>query len=174
MSDLRYPIGRFQQEEPIPPEQLQAWISDIESLPNRLREAAAGLSEEQLDTPYRPGGWTVRQVIHHVADSHMNSFIRFKLALTEPEPVIKPYREERWAELPDTSRAPIGLSLELLQQLHERWVLLLRSMTEGDYARLFVHPDSGPLTLARTTGLYAWHGRNHTAHIAALRERMSW
>jgi hypothetical protein len=171
---LRYPIGKFKYEG-ASPAQLAGWIDDIAALPAALRAAVAGLSAQQLDTQYRPDGWTVRQVVHHVADSHMNSFVRFKLALTEEQPTIKPYAEAAWAELDDSRGADPALSLALLEALHERWVLLLRSMTPQQFERAFVHPATGAVTpLARATGLYAWHGRHHMAHITSQRERMGW
>lgn len=174
MEELRYPIGRFEWKGEITPEQRQLWIEDIEGLPNKLREAVSGLTEAQLHEPYRPGGWTVRQVVHHMADSHMNSMIRFKLALTEQQPTIKPYDEAAWAELKDSSQAPIELSLVLLEQLHERWGRLLRSLHQEQWERNFVHPDSGVVRLDVNLGIYAWHGRHHTAHITELRRRNQW
>lgn len=176
MSDnqqLSYPIGRFAPPADIGQEHVAAWIEEIAALPAKLRAAVDGLTDEQLDTPYRPGGWTPRQVVHHVADSHMNSYIRFKLALTEDKPTIKPYEEGAWALLAD-SKAGVAVSLGLLDALHERWVLLLRSMTPEQFRLEFVHPESGANPLARATGLYSWHGRHHTAHITSLRERMGW
>lgn len=173
--DLRYPIGKFEQEGPITAEQRAAWIEDIRELPAQLSAAVAGLSEERLDTPYREGGWTVRQVVHHVADSHMNSLIRFKLALTEDRPTIKPYEEALWAELADSRACPIAPSLALIEGLHQRWTALLEAMDEAAFARAFYHPANGTTSaLDRTLGLYAWHGRHHTAHIVSLKERMGW
>jgi uncharacterized damage-inducible protein DinB len=174
MTDLRFPIGRFKMEEDVTEEQRRHLIDDIAEAPARLRAAVSGLSPEQLDTPYREGGWTVRQVVHHVSDSHLNSYIRFRLALTEEEPVIKTYHEDKWAELYDARTAPIELSLALLESLHERWGLLLKSLTEAEWARTFRHPDMGVVPLARNVGLYAWHGKHHVAHITSLRERMGW
>ena len=133
-----------------------------------------GLSAQQLDTPYRDGGWTVRQVVHHVPDSHLNSYIRFKLALTEEEPTIRPYMEDRWAELPEAKTAPIELSLSLLEDLHKRWILMLRAIQPAEWKRTFRHPEIGPMTLEKNLALYAWHGRHHVAHVTALRERMGW
>ena len=133
-----------------------------------------GLSAQQLDTPYREGGWTVRQVVHHVPDSHLNSYIRFKLALTEEEPTIRPYMEDRWAELPEARTAPIELSLSLLEDLHKRWMLMLRAIQPAEWKRTFRHPEIGPMTLEKNLALYAWHGRHHVAHVTALRERMGW
>ncbi len=172
--DLRFPIGKFQLEDPISPERLRQWIGDIAAAPAQLRGAVAGLSEEQLNTPYRPGGWTVRQVVHHVPDSHLNSYVRFRLALTEDEPAIKPYQESAWAQLPDARTAPVEISLDLLDSLHRRWVLLLESLTPDQWDRRFRHPELGVRTLRQTAALYAWHGRHHVAHITALRRRMGW
>jgi uncharacterized damage-inducible protein DinB len=172
--DLSYPIGRFEYVGESNEKQRLDLISRIERAPERLRSAVAGLSDEQLNTAYRPGGWTVRQVVHHLPDSHMNSYVRFRLAPTEHEPVIKPYGQERWAELADARTAPIESSLALLEALHQRWVLLLRSMGSADFARAFVHPELGRMTLDRNLALYAWHGDHHVAHITGLRERMRW
>jgi len=172
--DLRYPIGRFKFEESITEEQRRRFIDQIEGTPAELRSAVQGLSPEQLDTPYRPGGWTVRQVVHHLPDSHLNSYTRFKLALTEDEPTIKPYHEDRWAELEDSRNAPIEMSLMLLEALHRRWVLLLRSLSPPEFARTFKHPELGVVSLDKNISLYAWHGRHHVAHITSLRERMGW
>ncbi|WP_239614748.1 YfiT family bacillithiol transferase [Cohnella mopanensis] len=173
--DLRYPIGPFRHEGEVSAQQRLEWISDIASLPTKLAAAIEGLGREQLNTPYRPDGWTVRQVTHHLADSHLNSFMRYKLALTEEQPTIKPYFEERWALLPDTLQAPVELSATLLAALHERWVILLRSMTDEDYARSFYHPESKKVSrLDIVLGTYAWHGRHHVAHITSLRQRMGW
>ena len=174
MSDLRFPIGKFHFEGPLTESQKQSALDEIANTPANLRTAVKGLSETQLDTPYRPGGWTVRQVVHHVPDSHLNSYVRFKLALTEDEPTIKPYAEDRWAELPDTKATPVEVSLTLLDSLHDRWVRLLRSLTPEEWMRTFRHPDLGAMTLQKTLALYAWHGRHHVAHITALRERMGW
>ncbi len=143
-------------------------------MPANLRAAVAGLNEEQLATPYRPGGWTVRQVVHHVPDSHMNSYMRFKLAMTEEQPQIRIYHEERWAELEDGRNGPLEISLNLLDWLHQRWVLFLRSLTEDDFKKTFQHPEWGLVPLDKAVGLYAWHGKHHVAHITALRERNGW
>ncbi|HEU0050111.1 MAG TPA: putative metal-dependent hydrolase [Nitrososphaera sp.] len=172
--DLRYPVGKFQYETLNTDSQRQDLISQIESLPENIRKAIKGLSPEQLETPYRPDGWMVRQVVHHTADSHMNAFIRFKLALTEEDPTIKPYEETRWAELEDGRNAPIELSVTMLDSLHARWIILLKSLKETDYSRTFKHPEMGPMNLDKTLSLYAWHGRHHVAHITSLRERMGW
>ena len=172
--DLRYPIGTFEFPPRISNEERQKLIDQIAEAPERLRAAAEGLDNEQLNTPYRPGGWTLRQVVHHVPDSHLNSYIRFKLAITEDEPEIRTYFEDRWAELDDARNAPIELSLSLLDALHRRWVLFLRSLKPEDYQRNFRHPDWGVLTVEKNIALYAWHGRHHVAHITSLRERMGW
>ena len=174
MADLCYPIGKFHYEGPPSDEQKRHFISAIASTPANLRDAVGGLSEPQLDTPYRPGGWTVRQVVHHLPDSHMNSYVRFKLALTEDEPMIKPYAEDRWAELADSQATPIDVSLTLLESLHTRWVALLRSLTPEQRKRNFRHPELGLMSLEKTLVLYAWHGRHHLAHITKLRERSAW
>ena len=171
--DLRYPIGKFDISAAVPPGSRAQLIDQIEAAPAGLRDAVRGLSPEQLDTPYRPGGWTVRQTVHHVADSHMNSYIRLRLALTENEPVIKPYDEAKWAELID-SRMPVEVSLDLLECLHRRWVVLLRNLSESDFGRNFRHPAIGLVRLDTNLALYAWHGRHHTAHITALRHRNGW
>ena len=174
MNDPRYPIGKFHFEGPLSEEQKKAYLNDIASTPATLRAAVKGLSDAQLDTPYRPGGWTVRQVVHHVPDSHMNSYVRFKLALTEDEPTIKPYAEDKWAELADTKATPVEVSLTLLDSLHDRWLRLLQSLTPDDWKKTFRHPALGPMTLEKTLALYAWHGRHHVAHITELRKQMSW
>ncbi len=172
--DLRYPIGPFKMKDQITEAEREQFIETIAATPARLRAAVEGLSTEQLDTPYRLGGWTVRQVIHHVPDSHINSYCRFKLALTEDEPQIKPYDEARWAELSDSQATPVEVSLALLENLHRRWVTLLGSMTEDDFKRAFRHPELGLVRLDQNLSLYAWHGSHHTAQIAALRNRMGW
>lgn len=174
MTDLRYPIGKFEHEEEITSEDVVRWIDQIETLPHQVRAAVEDLLDEQLDTPYRPGGWTVRQVVHHIGDSHLNSLVRFKWALTEDEPVIKAYHQDRWADLADYRDVPIETSLTFLETLHIRLDALLRSLDSDDLARRFVHPESGPITLARNIGVYAWHGRHHLAHITALKEREGW
>jgi uncharacterized damage-inducible protein DinB len=174
MSDLRYPIGKFTYDGPLTDAQKQEALNNIAQTPAKLRSAVKGLSEAQLDTPYRPGGWTVRQVIHHMPDSHMNSYVRVKLALTEQEPTIKPYAEDLWAELADTKTTPIEVSLTLLDSLHDRWVRLLRSMTAEDWKKSFRHPALGLMSLERNLALYSWHGQHHVAHITSLREREGW
>jgi hypothetical protein len=171
--DLRYPIGPLTFAPPSP-EVRRAAIADVAALPGKLRAAVAGLADAQLDTPYRPGGWTVRQVAHHVPDSHMNAYVRFKLAVTEDTPTIKPYDEAAWAELADVKTVPVATSLALLEAVHERWVALLRSLSEADWARTFKHPELGVVPLEKNLALYAWHGRHHVAHVTSLRERMGW
>ena len=174
MTDLRYPIGRFEIAEVPTAEQLRYAIDALGEAPATLRAAVEGLTPEQLDTPYRPEGWTIRQVVHHVPESHMNSYMRFKLAITEDEPTIKPYFEDRWAQLDDANQAPVELSLDLLEALHGRWVWFLRSLNEADFQRTFIHPDLGTVSLDKNIALYAWHGRHHVAHITSLRERNGW
>jgi uncharacterized damage-inducible protein DinB len=173
LDDLRYPIGRFAATATIDAATRAESIETLRMLPERLRAAIAGFDDEQLDTPYREGGWTVRQVIHHIADSHANSYIRFKLALTEASPTIKPYDEAAWAALPD-SRLPVEESLNLIEALHARWVALLELLTDEDFQKDFVHPVRGRQNLATALALYDWHGRHHTAHITRLRARMGW
>jgi hypothetical protein len=175
MEDLRYPIGEFRYEGEPDQRRREQWIKEIAATPANLRAAVAGLAPHQLDTPYRDKGWTVRQVVHHLPDSHLNAYTRIKLALTEDVPVIRPYEEARWAELPDGRAGPIELSLNLLESLHHRWVLLLRQLTPADFRRRFMHPQHGrPFELQETLALYAWHGRHHVAHITSLRRRMAW
>ena len=173
MTDLRYPIGKFHFDGPPTEQQRKKFIDDISQAPANLRAALEGLSDQQLDTPYRPDGWTVRQVAHHVPDSHMNAFVRFKLALTEDEPTIKTYEESLWAHLAD-AKLPVEPSLALLENLHTRWVALLKSLDEPEWKRRFVHPALGPMSLEQTLALYAWHGRHHVAHVTSLREREGW
>ena len=172
--DLRYPVGKFDWHDPVPPEAIPRLIDDIGATPGWLREAVRGLNDEQLDTSYRPGGWTVRQLVHHVADSHANMYIRLRLALTEDEPVIKPYDQDKWAALPDASTMPIEVSLQFLECMHARWVTLLRSLSPSDFLRCFRHPEVGLIRLDAATAGYAWHGRHHTAHVTGLRERNGW
>ncbi|HVC47208.1 MAG TPA: bacillithiol transferase BstA [Terracidiphilus sp.] len=174
MSDPRYPIGRFCLPAEASAGVRASQIDTLRDLPARLRESVAGLTEAQLDTPYREGGWTVRQVVHHVADSHMNAYVRVKLALTEDWPTIKPYDEAAWAELADGRMVPVEVSLALIEGLHARWVALLESLGERDFERGYNHPESGRQTLAGVLALYSWHSRHHTAHITALRARMGW
>lgn len=173
LDDSRYPIGRFQPPAASTPSVRAAQIETLRLLPERLRAAVAGLNDAQLDTPYRDDGWTVRQVVHHFADSHANSYVRFKLALTEEWPTIKPYDEAAWARLPD-SRAPIEPSLVFVDGLHQRLVAVLESMSEEDFQRGFNHPERGRVTLANNLAIYDWHSRHHVAHITSLRARMGW
>jgi len=172
--DLSYPIGKFECPESVSPEMGPQLIGEIEAAPAQFRAAVQGLTGQQLDTPYRPGGWTVRQVVHHVADSHLHSYTRFRLALTEDQPTIKPYDEARWAELADAKSSLIETSLALLDNLHKRWVLLLRSLAPSDWERTFRHPELGLMRLDQNLALYGWHGRHHVAHITTLRERQGW
>ena len=174
MSDPRYPVGKFNGQPPANEREREKFLNDIEQTPARLRAAVAGLLEQQLNTPYRDGGWTVKQVVHHVPESHMNSYIRFKLALTENEPTIKPYAEDLWAQLSDVQETPIETSLTLLDALHQRWVILLRTLKPEDWKKTFSHPDIGLMTLDKNLALYSWHGRHHVAHITSLREKMGW
>ena len=169
MTDLRYPIGTFTMT-PVPTrDEIAGWIDEIAAAPAALRAAVGGLNDSQLDTPYRPGGWTVRQVVHHVADSHMNAYTRYKLALTEDTPTIKPYDEAAWATLADSRQTPIAVSLSLLDALHTRWVAVLEAMKAEDFERPLMHPVNGPMTLDRLLQLYAWHGRHHTAHVMLVK-----
>jgi hypothetical protein len=175
MSDPRYPVGEFvRPSEPLTPRQREEYISVIAAAPARLREAVSGLTGAQLDTPYRPGGWTVRQVAHHIPDSHVNAYVRVKLALTEEEPALKGYEEGDWAKLPDTAATPVEVSVELLDALHRRWVTLLRSLSEKEFARTALHPYWGTITLDFLLAQYAWHSRHHVAHITSLRQREGW
>lgn len=200
MTDERYPIGKFAPPENITPDQREIWIAEIAALPENFRAALDGLNDDQLDTPYREGGWTLRQVAHHVPDSHLNAFIRFKWALTEDMPTIKAYDESLWADLPDVENTPVETSLHLLEALHQRWVVLLKNLKEENWQRAYLHPEflpenfamsdkaaldiekmkaAGPLPpyiflLEKVLGLYAWHGKHHTAHITALRDRLGW
>ena len=171
--DLRFPIGKFDKSS-IGPERRAEFIQTITDLPEKINEAVKGLSDEQIDTPYRPGGWSVKQTIHHIADSHMNSYCRFKLALTEDEtPTIRPYYEDRWAELPD-SRLPIDSSLAIIDGIHRRWAAMLNAMSDSDFDKRFNHPESGEWTLDGALALYAWHSLHHTAHVTNLRDRQGW
>jgi len=172
--ELQYPIGRFGKPQTTGREQRNAWIDDLERLPAQLRAVTSNLDAEQLDTAYRPGGWTVRQLVHHLADSHINSYVRFRLALTEQTPVIKPYNEKAWAELPDARTAPIEVSLSLLENVHARLVALLRSLSDEDFTRTYRHPETGESSLGTVLALYAWHSRHHLAHIANLKRRNAW
>src|SRR5438552_4672075 len=173
MDDPRYPIGKFERRDSLTAEERRSMIEQIAAAPVRMRDAVTGLTPAQLDTPYREGGWTLRQVVHHVPDSHLNAYCRFKLALTEETPTIRPYDEARWAELGDSRDTPIETSLQLLDSLHDRWVRLLRSMPESDFTRKLKHPESGEMSLDTLLALYGWHGRHHVGHITALRQRMA-
>ena len=174
MNDPRYPIGQFEPKATIDIRSRKRLISQIEQAPAKLRAAVKGLNKRRLDTPYRDGGWTVRQVVHHLPDSHINAYVRFKLALTESEPTVKPYDENLWSGLTDARTASIDASLQLLESLHERWTILLKSMDPSDFSRKFVHPEYGPRDLDWLVQLYAWHGRHHVAHITSLRDRIGW
>ena len=172
--DLSYPIGKFDFKQTVTPPRYPALIAEIAAVPALFRDAVRGLDDAQLDTPYRPGGWTVRQTVHHVADSHMNSYIRLRLALTETEPTIRPYDQKAWAELADSRTGAVEPSLQLIEGLHARWTLLLKTLSNADFARSFRHPELGLVRLDTNLALYAWHGRHHAAHIAALRQRNGW
>ena len=171
MTDLSYPIGKFTYDPAVTPGKRTAWIRQIVEAPAGLRAAVQALSSEQLDRPYRPGGWTVRQLVHHVADSHLNAYIRFKWTLTEDNPTIKPYDQDAWARLADSHQTPVEVSLDLLDAVHKRWGVLIESLKEEDWNRPLDHPENGPMTLDRLLQLYAWHGRHHTAHITGVRSR---
>jgi uncharacterized damage-inducible protein DinB len=174
LDTLRFPIGRLGFDPDVTPDKRRAFIRQIADTPSALGAAIAGLDDQQLDTPYRQEGWTVRQVVHHLPDSHMNAYIRFKLALTEDNPTIKPYDEAAWARIADTARTPPDVSLQLLEALHRRWVVLLDSLQPSEFARPVQHPESGPLTVDRLLQIYAWHGRHHVAHITELKRREGW
>jgi hypothetical protein len=171
---LSFPIGEFDWTQTVAPDRRTQLINEIAAAPANFRKAVRGLTDRQLDTPYRPEGWTVRQVIHHVADSHMNSYIRFRLALTEEQPAVKGYDEKKWAKLHDSHTLPAEVSLQLLDGLHGRWVDMLRSMTGADFERTFHHSERGLIRLDMNLALYGWHSRHHAAHITRLRERMGW
>jgi len=173
--DVRYPTGRFTPgKAPLTPAERHDLIERIAALPAELRSAVEGLGDPQLDTPYREGGWSPRQIAHHIADSHLNAFLRVKLALTEERPTITPYDQEAWARLPDVTGVPVESSLQLVQGLHARWVSLLRSMSPDDFARAVVHPEIGEIDMDFILQLYGWHGRHHTTQITQLRAREGW
>ena len=172
--DIRYPIGQFSFDSEITSAVLDEWISQLEASPRLLREVVEGLSDKQLDTPYREGGWSPRQLVHHIADSNMNSYIRFKLAVTEDKPIVKTYDQTQWSELVDARIAPVEDSLVLLEALHRRWVLFLKSLSQDDLKRVFVHPDAGEVSLDYNVGIYAWHTRHHTAQITEMKKRNHW
>ena len=175
LESLRYPIGKFKSPDLISDEQLEEWIDILESFPKKLESLVSSLNDEQLDTPYRDGGWTIRQVVHHLSDSHHHSYIRFKWALTEDKPVIKYYFEDRWAELQDTKTGPIKMSLDHLSAVHFKLVYLLRSMNNNDFSRSFIHPEHNEeVPLRKNVGIYAWHSQHHYAHIKNLMERKGW
>ncbi len=172
--DKRYPIGRFDRNITVEKDMRSEFINTISSLPVQLRKEVENLTQQQLDTPYREGGWTVRQVIHHIPDSHINAYVRFKLALTEDNPAIKTYKENLWAELSDTFQTPIEIPLILLESLHFKWVVLLNSMTDEQFERTCIHPDWKEITLSKMLALYAWHSKHHLAHITELKKRLNW
>jgi uncharacterized damage-inducible protein DinB len=174
MEDLRFPVGRFERPSSLTSDQRRLAIDTIAAAPARLRDAVRGLDDRQFDTPYRPDGWTVRQVVHHVPDSHANAFIRFKLALTEDTPTIKPYDESAWATLADARTTPIETSLTLLDALHDRWVRILEAMSPDDFKRTLMHPENGMMTLDQLLAMYEWHSKHHVAHITSLRARNNW
>jgi hypothetical protein len=174
MADLRYPIGEFKSPSTFSAEDRRRSIAIIGETPAKMRAAVHGLNESQLDSPYRPGGWSVRQLVHHVPDSHLNAYIRFKLALTEDTPTIKPYDEASWAKLEDSKKTPVETSLTLLESLHQRMTVLLKSLKPGDFERKLNHPERGPMTVDSVLALYAWHGPHHVAHITELRKREGW
>lgn len=174
MTDLRYPVGKFESRSKLNREERGSMIEQISAAPARMREAVRGLTESQLNTPYREGGWTVRQVVHHVPDSHLNGYTRLKLALTEQEPTIKPYDQSAWADLADSRDTPVETSLMLLESVHDRWVRLLRSLEGPAFERTFRHPEHGTVTVDWLIAMYAWHGRHHVAHITSLRTQKGW
>lgn len=172
---LKYPIGKFIAPASVSSDQIASWIGELEALPSRIREAVVGLNDEQLDTSYRPGGWTLRQVIHHIPDSHMNAYIRFKLAVTQDHPTILPYMEDRWAELEDGKNAPIAVSLDLIESIHKRWTMFLRSLNEAQFSRTYFHPENQKtFILHNVLGMYAWHGEHHLQHILKTKQSNNW
>ncbi len=174
LTKLQYPIGKFEFKEDISQESRKSFIKEIGLLPEKLKKAVSELSDEQLDTPYRHDGWTVKQVAHHIADSHLNAYVRLKLTLTENEPTIKTYDEKEWAKLKDYYQTPIEVSLTLIDSLHKRWVILLKSLDENDFTKKFKHPEWGLVSIDYLVSQYAWHGNHHTSHITSLRKRMGW
>lgn len=175
MADLRYPIGPFVSRTELTPDERRSLIDAIAAAPARLREAVRGLNETQFETPYREGGWSVREVVHHLPESHLNAYMRLKLALTEDDPVIRPYDEDAWSRTPEVRTTPVETSLTMLEALHERWTILWRALAPEDFRRTFRHPEhSGVQTVDWLVAMYSWHGRHHTAHITSLRERMRW
>jgi hypothetical protein len=173
-NELRYPVGACEWPAEVTAEEKSKHLPDIAALPVKLREAVAGLAPQHLDIPYREGGWTIRQIVHHIPDSHMNSYVRFKLALTEEQPTIKPYDEKLWAEIPEARTAPIEISLDMVVALHRRWSLMLDNMTDADFERSIMHPEIGALKLKSMVAGYGWHCRHHVAQIVATRRRMGW
>jgi hypothetical protein len=173
-ADLAYPTGKFSKPTEFTPELRAGWIAALTAIPAEFRAAVTGLNDEQLDTPYRPGGWTVRQVVHHVPDSHVNAYVRFKLALTEDVPTVKPYDEAAWALLEDAKSTPVETSLTFLDVVHDRWLRIIRSLDATAFERRYRHPDTGNHSLDYMLAMYAWHGRHHTAHVTGLRQRMGW
>jgi uncharacterized damage-inducible protein DinB len=174
MTDLQYPIGKLALDPDVTPEKRRRWIDDIVAAPGLFRKAVAHLTDAQLDTPYREGGWTVRQVVHHMADSHLHTLMRFRMALTEDEPAITGYDPAKWGELPDAKTGPVDVSLDLLDAIHARWILLLKFMAPADFGRAFRRPDGQVVTLDRALQTYAWHGKHHAAQIVGLRDRKGW
>jgi len=174
IENLKYPIGRYLLEDVIDKASINKWIKEIESLPKKLTEAVIGLNKEKLQTPYRPEGWNIQQVVHHIADSHLNAYIRFKLALTENKPIVKPYDEKLWAELPDVKVVDVSVSLDLIKSLHIKWTTLLKQLSEEELDKEFLHPESGMKKLRESISHYAWHGNHHLAHINSLKQRMNW
>ena len=172
--DIRYPVGKWARQPTVDAKTCGTLIQQIAEAPAALAAAVKGLTEDQLDTPYRPGGWTPRQIVHHIADSHMNAYIRFKLGVTEDNPTVKPYNEQTWAETADGKNAPLDLSMPVILGLHRRWDQFLLSLDMTAFARTINHPERGPMALTDLLQLYAWHGRHHTAHITGLRQRMGW
>ena len=171
--DPRYPIGKYE-PKPYSQQQKEQWLNDLKFLPTDLEMAVTNLDEFQLDTPYREGGWTVKQLVHHVADSHANAYIRFKLGLTEDNPPVKPYNEKEWALLNDVQTVPINVSLTWLHAMHQRWVASIRDLTDEQWQRTVLHPQHNEISLWFLLGMYAWHGKHHTAHITTLREQNNW
>lgn len=175
LEQLKFPIGKFEKPTTITKDDLLNWISEISTFPSRLKNEVNHLTNQQLDTKYRPEGWTIRQVVHHCADSHMNSLIRLKLTLTEDQPTVKPYYEERWAELADSKNMPIEPSLKMIEGIHERWAVLLNNLSESDYSKIFIHPEHGKaFRIDENIGMYAWHCNHHLAHITETKKRNNW
>ena len=175
LEQLQYPIGRYRRPDVITKDHLQSWSEEIAALPGLLEAALDGWPDEQLDTPYRPGGWTVRQLVHHIADSHMNAHCRLRLALTEEQPTIKPYEQDGWVKLADADQMPVSHSLGIVRGVHARWAFLLKNLEANQLQRTFVHPEHGKVfTVEEMNGLYAWHGKHHVAHITELKKRMKW